>query len=126
MVGMPGSVEQHFMNELQRGIKQLKTEIGYNPTYFIRMVAELGPVGASCHLIRSTAPSDGFTKLWEHGMLDMTVEALALLPWYAPLFEESDRQLAQDRLRNYKFDIETFLGRRTAVPPQWYRVASGD
>jgi hypothetical protein len=74
-------VEQHLWEELRAGMQQLKQEIGYNPHEFKAMIGEHGPAEACRQLIRSSTPSTGFTKLWEHEMLDITVEALALLPW---------------------------------------------
>ena len=118
------AVEQQLWEELRAGTQRLKQEIGYDPHYFKAMVGEHGPVGACLQLIRSSTPSTGFTKLWEHGMLDMTVEALALVPWYSMLFSEEDRQLARRRLLDHKFDIDGFLARRAGSPPRWYLEAA--
>lgn len=107
------------MAELREGAERLKREIGYNPTYFMGMVGELGPANACRRLIRSSQPSDGFTTLWEANRLDMTVEALSLLPWYADLFEVEDAVSARRRLEAHRFDVDAFLDRRTASPPGW-------
>lgn len=115
-------LQRRFLTETMRGVQQLKKEIGYNPTYFTRMVAELGPVEATRRLVRSSTPSDGFTKLWETGRLEMTVEALVLLPWYSPLFEDVDHQAARQRLEAYRFDVDGFLERRCASPPEWAKA----
>lgn len=48
------------MAELRDGVNRLKREIGYNPTYFMGMVAEHGPAEACRRLIRSLKPSDAF------------------------------------------------------------------
>jgi hypothetical protein len=74
------ATEQHLLQDFTEGAEQLKREMGYNPTYFLGMVAEHGSAEASRRLIRSKDASDGFTRLWEAGRLDMTVEAMALLP----------------------------------------------
>jgi hypothetical protein len=116
---MTRSTEQRFLEELRLGNEQLKRDIGYNASYFNQMVGEFGPVEASRRLIRSNVVAEGFTKLWRHGKLDMTVEALSLLPWYAELFDEEDRTSAQRRLRAYKFDVEAFIARRRVSPPSW-------
>lgn len=116
---MSSAAEQHLMAELRDGIDRLKREIGYNPTYFIGMVADLGPAEACRRLIRSAKPSDGFATLWEASRLDMTVEALSLLPWYGELFDDQDSALARRRLEAHGFDVEAFLRRRTAVEPSW-------
>lgn len=112
--------EQHLHAELRLGTDRLKREIGYNPTYFNRMIGDLGPVAACRQLVRSEGVSDGFTKLWENGKLDMSVEALALLPWYGDLFDDDDRDHARRRLVAYRFDVDGYLARRTASPPAWF------
>jgi hypothetical protein len=48
-----------------------------------------------------TAPSGGFTTLWERGRLDLTVEAHVLKTEFAPLFTDGDRHQARDRLEAY-------------------------
>jgi hypothetical protein len=122
---MAKHIEHHFMEEVQSGIERLKREISYNPTYFKRMVAELGPVEASRQLVRSPRASDGFTKLWEHQKLDLAVEALTLLPWYAPLFDDQDRVAAlagrkptrrprEQRLRHWPESPPTGARRQTS------------
>ena len=110
--------ERHFQEEIRLGTERLKKEIGYNPIYFSRMVAEYGPVDASRRLIGSDAVSEGFTKLWEHGRLGMSVEALAVLPWYAGLFEPDLVAKALRRLEEYRFDVDGYLA-SSRVPSWW-------
>lgn len=109
-----------FLREIQVGTERLKREISYNPTYFNRMVGELGPVEATRRLVLTDAPSDGFAKLWEHGRLGMTVEALAILPWYAELFDGEVLTRARRRLEDHGFDIDRYLGDAAASPPGWW------
>ena len=52
--------------------------LGYNPTYFIKMVNEMGGYAAAKQLIADTKPADGFVRLWELRRLDISVEARAL------------------------------------------------
>lgn len=112
--------EQHLLQEFTDGAETLKREVGYNPTYFLGMVAEHGPAEASRRLIRSKDASDGFTRLWEARRLDMTVEAIALLPWYEELFDDHDREMARRRLEAYRFDVDGFLTRRMQSSPSWW------
>ena len=49
-------------------------------------------------LLWSDQPSDGFTTLWSHHRLDLTIEAHLLKPDYRSLFTEADRQQARRRL----------------------------
>jgi hypothetical protein len=113
------TADGHFYAEIRQGTERLKREIGYNPTYFNRMVADHGPIEATRRLVMADTVSEGFTKLWEHGRLAMTVEALAILPWYAPLFEPEVVTRARRRLADYGFDVDSYVAERTANPPTW-------
>lgn len=123
---MSQTVEQRLLEEYRHGTARLKREIGYNPIYFNWMLSELGPIEASRRLVRATAASDGFTTLWEHKKLDMSVEAIVLLPWYAEILEDEDRRQARTRLEAYGFDVDQFLTMRTAAPPAWASKAGPD
>jgi hypothetical protein len=78
-----------------------KRELGYNATRFIQMISERGGLQTARQLIWTESPSDGFTFLWEHHRLDLTVEAHMLDDKYANLFSDEDRQRARDRLTQY-------------------------
>lgn len=119
---MTSLAEQHFMEELRDGTARLKAEINYNPRGFIGMVFEHGPVEASRRLIMDEVVSDGFTTLWEHHKLDMTVEALSLKPWYWSLFDEEVRAHARHKLMAYEFDVDGFVASATAAPPSWTQI----
>lgn len=54
----------------------------------------------------------------------MSIEALALLPWYAELFDDEVQAKARRKLADYGFDIDTFVDCRTATPPEWTSHAS--
>lgn len=75
--------------------------IGYNASRFIQMVNDQGGVAAGKHLINSTQPSEGFTKLWELRRLDITVEARALKPEYRELFTARELATCRQRLADY-------------------------
>jgi hypothetical protein len=74
---------------------------GYTPSYFLHMLSELGPVETARRLIEFETPSDGFTRLYELGRLDLTVEALVLAPEWRDLFSTDQRRVARDRLLAY-------------------------
>jgi hypothetical protein len=80
-----------------------KKEAHYNATYFLGMLAELGGYETALRLIRAPQPSDGYTALYERGRLDLTVEALVLQPEWQGLFDESDIELARERLQAYGY-----------------------
>lgn len=111
-------IEDHYGADVRLGTARLKKEIGYNPAYFNRMVAEHGAVEASRRLIMADTVSDGFTKLWEHRRLGMSVEALALLPWYTSLFDNTVVSKARRRLEAHDFDVDEYL--QTVDTPDWW------
>ncbi len=117
---MPSRAEVAFNQEMVAGADRLKKEIGYNPIRFNQMVAEHGGPEAVRLLLKGRGASDGFTTLWENGRLEMSCEAIALLPWYEELFSEDERTVARHRLTDYGFDVDGFLERRSTSPPLWW------
>ena len=65
------------------------------------MISEHGGLTTVKQLLWSSAPSEGFTTPWEHGRLDLTVEAHVLKTEFATLFTDADRDQARDRLEAY-------------------------
>lgn len=82
---MSTEAERAFHSEMVTGADRLKKEIGYNPTRFLNMVANVGGPEAARQLLSGRDASDGFTTLWEAGRLEMSVEATVLLPFAASL-----------------------------------------
>lgn len=123
---MTSVAEQHLTAELRDGAALLEREIGYDPTSFMGMVGESGSAEVCRRLIRSSEPSEGFTILLDAGRLDMTVEALSLLPWYSELFDPQDAVLARQRLEQYRFDVDAFIRRQTGSPPGWFTQENGE
>jgi hypothetical protein len=70
------------------------------------MVADHGAVEASHRLLTGVRASDGFTRLWEEGRLDLSVEFSVLLPKYHDLFTGDERTEARRRLDQYEFDVD--------------------
>ena len=83
------------------------------------MVAEHGGPEAVRRLLQGNDMSDGFTTLWEAHRLKTSVEAMVLLPWYAHLFTDDERETARRRLTEHGFDVEGLLQSRSAHPPAW-------
>ena len=78
---------------------------GYTPTYYLRMISEIGPLATAKHLINSDSPSEGFARLYELGRLDLSVEALALQPEWRDLFTTEERKKARVRLSEHGFAL---------------------
>jgi hypothetical protein len=77
-------------------------KIGYNANYFVQMVQENGGV-ETAHLLLAKEPTEGFTRLWEEGRLDLSIEALVLKPQFISLFDASEREGARKRLAAYRY-----------------------
>lgn len=93
-----GQVERQFHQAMVAIYETAKRDLGYNATRFLQMISEQGGLATARQLLWSDQPSDGFTTLWSHHRLDLTVEAHVLKPDYTALFSEADRQQARMRL----------------------------
>lgn len=96
-------VETSFGSEMAQIYERAKREAGYNATYFVRMLAENGPIDTARRLVGSPTVSDGFTALWERNRLDLTVEALILRAEYRGLFDDDLVESAEHRLSQYGY-----------------------
>ena len=92
----------------------------YNPTYFRRMLGDLGGVGTAKLLLEPQRSSAyGFERLWELRQLERSLEFAVLLPWFAELFNDDELAEARRRLVLLDFDVDDRLAVRTASPPGW-------
>jgi hypothetical protein len=94
-------VERRFQRAMVAIYETSKRELGYNATRFLQMVSEQGGLVTARQLLWSDAPSDGFTTLWEHHRLDLSVEDHVLRTEFASLFGNADREQALARLEAY-------------------------
>lgn len=95
--------ETMFEKEMIDAYKTIKKEYGYNASRFIQMVANKGAVAAAKQLISKPGGSDGFTVLWEHGCLKLSVEAHVLEPKFQELFTDEERKICEERLKQYDY-----------------------
>lgn len=89
------------MIQIYLSAKKLK----YTATYFLQMVTEKGGYFTAKYLIHTDKPSEGFTKLWELGHLELSVEAHVLKSEYDSLFTDEERQICIDRLQSYDYKV---------------------
>jgi hypothetical protein len=84
--------------------RRAKAELGYSANIFLGMLTDRGGIATAKYLINSTKPSDGYTYLFEHQRLDLTVEATVVenLVWH-PLFEPEEVEKARRRLVAYGY-----------------------
>jgi hypothetical protein len=96
------NTEEAFHQAMLDSYHQL-ANLGYRATYFLRMVQELGGAQAVRQLINQDDISEGFTRLWEMGRLDLSAEAFVLRPEYRELFTDKERQRARQRLADMNY-----------------------
>ena len=96
-------VERAFDKAMVTIYKTAKTELGYNATRFLQMITDRGGLAAARHLLHAPAVSDGFTTLWEHKRLDLSVEAHVVRDEFATLFTDDERRTARRRLNDYGY-----------------------
>lgn len=84
-----------------------KAETGYTPSLFLKLLADKGGVATAKQLINAASPSTGYTKLWELGRLDLTVEAMIVdnAQWHE-LFSDDELFRAKSRLKSYGYEFD--------------------
>ncbi len=75
---MTERLEDVLEREFQRAVSICINLYGYRPSYFLQMLRNYGPVDTAIRLVMAPKFHEGFTKLWELGRLDLTVEAIIL------------------------------------------------
>ncbi len=95
-------LEKNFNEDMMRIYTTAKAELGYNATRFLQMLSQYGGLATAHKLIATEGGTDGFTKLWEYGRLDLSVEAHVLKPEYETLFSEVERNICRDRLKQFE------------------------
>ena len=99
--------ERQFHRAMVAIYETAKRDLGYNATRFLQMISEHGGLATARQLLWSDQPSDGFTTLWSHHRLDLTVEAHVIKHEYAILFTDADREQARKRLELYGWQETT-------------------
>ena len=100
---MPSALEVRFNAAMVELYRRAKAEAHYTGTRFLQMVTEHGGVETARILLHTPNVSDGYTALWERGRLDLTMEALVLLPEWNDLFTDDERAIARQRLTEYGY-----------------------
>jgi hypothetical protein len=103
-------LEDAFHRAMVNIYERAKRECRYSPNFFLRMVGERGGLSAARALLGARTVSDGFTRLWELGRLDLSVEALILQGEWRPLFSDDERQIASQRLAQMGYQPVTQHG----------------
>ena len=98
-------VKRQFEQDMVNIYKTAKKECGYTATRFLQMIGRQGGLATAKQLITKPGGTDGFATLWEHGRLDLSVEALVLRREYQSLFSEEEKLLCAERLKEYGFQL---------------------
>jgi hypothetical protein len=99
---------REILNDIERkwhltmvSIYEIAKQEVYDAKYFVRMLSEQGGKATALHLLWDDHTAEGFTTLWLHERLELTVEAHVLLREFASLFTDADRARALGRLQQY-------------------------
>ncbi len=101
-------LEKAFDQAMLTIYRRAKAEAGYRASAFLAMLNARGGLSTARQLINSPRPSEGYTRLWERGRLDLTVEATVIDdPKWHPLFQPEELDRARKRLRDYHYQAST-------------------
>lgn len=96
-------LEAKFEEETREICRQARV-IRYNPVRFEQMLSEYGALSTARRLLDSDRFHDGFTRLWQEGRLDISLECCVLKPVFRRLFTDQQLNVARRRLRELDFD----------------------
>ena len=97
-------LERKFDLEMENIYRRAKDECNYTPTVFLRMLHQHRGVLTAKKLINAAAVSEGYTRLFELGRLDLTVEAVVLEnPAWHSLFTPEEIEKCRKRLSDYDY-----------------------
>jgi hypothetical protein len=101
---MPPTLAAAFDRAMEDLYRRARVEAGYNATLFLHMLHDRGGLGTARHLINADNPSEGYTRLFMAGRLDLTVEAVVVdEPRWHPLFTADELDKARRRLAVYGY-----------------------
>ena len=96
-------LKRRFEQDMVNIYRTAKLECGYTASRFLQMIGKQGGWATAKQLICKPGGTDGFATLWQHGRLDLSVEALVLRSEYRCLFTAEECTLCEERLREYGF-----------------------
>lgn len=96
---MQRSTELAFDKAMHEIYDNALSQCGYRATRFLNLVNQIGGYEAARQLLRSDVHPEGLTALWEHGRLDLSMEALVVQEQWSALFTADELKLATRRLQ---------------------------
>ena len=99
------NIELKFDQRMLLVYEQAKAELNYHATRFQSLVRSVGGVDAAKQLLSTRHYSEGLTRLWEEGRLDISMEAAVLEKSWQELFTADELETAKLRLTKLGYDI---------------------
>ena len=112
---MDSRENEEFTNHL-RGAVAKAEKLKYRPTAFKRMLDEHGGFETVNRVLASGKPSDGFTKLWELGHLELTCEAIIVETKWRRHFDANLLAKAEKLLGEMRYPFKRFEDAAATVP----------
>mgnify|MGYP001823559594 CR=1 FL=1 len=101
----PEDLELKFHRRMLQIYEQARSECGYTARRFHTMVTNQGGFQAAKALLSSSTYSEGLTRLWEEGRLDISMEATVLKHPWRELFTDEDLNAARKKLIALGFNV---------------------
>ena len=113
--------DEKFTIFLRKKATEAEKAIKYRPNYFLEMLASGGGFDTASRLLAAPKISEGFTRLWQSGRLDLSVEALVVESEWREHFEPVLLEHAEKRLRQAEYVFKRFQmpvsDAMTSLPP---------
>ena len=103
---MSKNLEAQFHEAMLRIYEEEKAFRPHDASRFRQMIEKDGGLQAAKTILRMSAVSQGFAELYLAKRLDLTVEAMILLPRWKSLFSDDECRIAIKRLRDYGYEGE--------------------
>ncbi len=97
--------DDEFTTFLRSKAMEAQRVLNYRPALFLQMLGSSGGYQTVSTLISQPKPSDGFTRLWEGGRLDLSVEALVTESRWRRCFDADLLLAAETRLREAGYEV---------------------
>lgn len=98
-------LEAKFHQRMLLVHEQAKVDLNYHATRFQSLVLSVGGVNAAKQLLSTQHYSEGLTRLWEEGRLDISMEAAVLEYSWQELFTQDELETAELRLTELGYGI---------------------
>lgn len=100
--------DEKFTVFLREKAAEADRAIKYRPNYFLGMLSSDGGFQTAVRLLAASKVSDGFTRLWESGRLDLSVEALVVESEWREHFEPVLLECAEKVLQQASYPFKRF------------------